>query len=228
MDNEGYSLDKLLKESMMLAMDGADPDDVGPLSENALHGENGGDGSGGDKEEKSVSRLKLEICEWMELLVKTIVVCVLIFTFIVRVIAVDGYSMEPTLQDKDKVIVSNLFYTPRQFDIIVLHSDYYKEQPLVKRIIATEGQTVKIDFEAGNVWVDGVLLDEPYISEDTHRQLDFPGELTVPEGHVFVMGDNRNKSNDSRDSNVGFVDVREIFGRVYFVVYPFSDFGFVD
>lgn len=218
MDKEDNNIDELLEGSMKLGGDGAYP---------PVEPENGNNDEG-DEEEKPESRLKLEVCEWMELLVKTIVFCVIMFTFVVRVIAVDGYSMEPTLMNTDKVIVSNLFYTPEQFDIIVLHSEKYQEQPLVKRIIATEGQTIKIDFDTGSVWVDDVLLNEPYIADLTRNRIDFSGEATVPEGHVFVMGDNRNRSNDSRDAGVGFIDEREIFGRVYFVVFPFSNFGFVE
>ena len=150
------------------------------------------------------------------------------FVFFFRTIDVMGHSMEPTLQNGDKLIVSNLFYTPQYGDIVVLRKESFGEQAIVKRVIATEGQTVDIDFDEGIVYVDGVALDEPYIAEVTRRPLDFSGEVTVPEGCVFVLGDNRNRSNDSRDADIGMVDTRYIIGRALIRVFPLSEFGPVD
>ena len=170
---------------------------------------------------------RMEIYDWLQCIVYALVVCVLVFVFFFRTIDVVGHSMEPTLQEGDKLIVSNLFYTPKYGDIVVLRKESFGTQAIVKRVIATEGQTVDIDFEQGIVYVDGVALDEPYIAEKTTRPLDFNGEVTVPEGCVFVMGDNRNRSNDSRDDKIGMVDVRYIIGRELIRVYPLSSFGLV-
>lgn len=133
--------------------------------------------------------------------------------------------MNPTLENADKMLVSDLFYKPKQGDIVIFRKDEYKPQALVKRVIATEGQTVEIDFNKGRVYVDGVLLDEPYIAEPTINQIDFTGVQVVPEGCVFVMGDNRNESADSRDSRIGMVDERLIIGKVLFTVFPLDHIG---
>ena len=107
--------------------------------------------------------------------------------------------------------------------IVVLEKKSFGDEPIVKRIIATEGQTVDIDFEKGIVYVDGEPLAEDYVNDLTYYEADFDGEVTVPEGCVFVMGDNRNASSDSRDSRIGMIDTRSILGKVYFVVLPGTD-----
>lgn len=135
--------------------------------------------------------------------------------------------MVPTLNDRDKVLMSGLFYTPKPGDIVVLTKKSFSEIPLVKRVIATEGMSVDINFDTGEVWVDGVLQDEPYINELTHKHFDVNFPLIVPEGYVFVMGDNRNHSTDSRDSQVGFIDERIVLGKVYLRIWPLSNFGMV-
>lgn len=181
-----------------------------------------------EKVENKKQTTKMEIYDWIQCVVYALVVCVVVFVFFFRTIDVIGHSMEPTFQEHDKLIVSNLFYEPAYGDIVVLRKDSYSESPIIKRVIATEGQTIDIDFENGIVYVDGEELYEPYIAEPTTRSLDFDGEMTVPEGCVFVMGDNRNASNDSRDDKIGMVDTRYIIGREIFRLYPFSKFGFVD
>ena len=178
-----------------------------------------------EPEEKSSFRL--ELYDWMQCLVSALVVCILIFAFIGRVISVDGNSMNPTLLNSDKIIISNLFYKPKQGDIVVLTKKAFSSEPIVKRVIATEGQTVDINFETGEVSVDGRVLDEPYINETTHRQLDMTFPVTVDDGCIFVMGDNRNRSTDSRDSTIGCVDTRCVLGRVYNSILPISRCGLV-
>ena len=129
-----------------------------------------------------------------------------------------------TLQHNDRVIITNLFYKPGNGDIVVFQSPSETfEYPLVKRVIATEEQTVDINFETGDVFVNGVLSHEPYINTMTTSPLDFSGPVTVPKGYVFVMGDNRNSSTDSRDNVVGFVDTRYILGKVLFILIPGAD-----
>ena len=118
----------------------------------------------------------------------------------------------------------------RQIDIVVTcqpNDSASIEDTLVKRIIATEGQVVDIDFNEGVVYVDGVALDEPYTNTPTNEREGFTGPVTVPEGYVFVMGDNRNGSTDSRDSRIGLIDERQILGKVVLRVFPIQDFGFV-
>ena len=155
--------------------------------------------------------------------VQTCALPIFIFLFFGRIVAVDGSSMYATLHNNDKLIVSNLFYEPEQGDVIVFQTDAFGEQLLVKRVIATGGQTVDIDFETGVVYVDGAALQEDYVFEPTYTQEDFSGEITVPEGCLFVMGDNRNASTDSRSARVGLVDERSVIGKVYLVAFPGGD-----
>lgn len=163
---------------------------------------------------------KMELYDWIQCIVGALVAGILIFMFGIRVVNVKGHSMVPTLHDADMILTSNLFYTPRQGDVVVLQTDSYGPDPLVKRVIATEGQTVDIDFEAGVVYVDGEALDEPYTAEPTNTREDFDGPVTVPEGCVFLMGDNRNHSTDSRRATIGMVDTRCVIGKVLLVVLP--------
>ena len=171
--------------------------------------------------------VRMELYDWLQCIVTAIICGIFIFIFIGRTIGVDGHSMMSTLNNRDRVIMSNLFYTPKSGDIVVFHcpNETFGGTPLVKRIIATEGQTLDINFDTGQVFVDGVLLDEPYINDVTRSRYSFQGPLTIKEGHVFVMGDNRNSSSDSRDSRVGQVDTRYILGKVLFIAIPGADNG---
>ena len=162
---------------------------------------------------------KIDFFDFIQCAITAVVIGVMIFVFAFRVIGVEGNSMYSTLHNGDRVIVSGLFYTPKQGDIVIVKSNLY-DTPLVKRIIATEFQTVDIDFVNGIVYVDGEALDESYTYEPTYVSEGFEGPVTVPEGCVFVMGDNRNNSNDSRNYEIGFIDEREIFGKVYFLMFP--------
>lgn len=166
-----------------------------------------------------------DLYEWVQALVCSVLVVVVIFTFVIRLIGVDGHSMEPTLQDGDRLLVLNsLFYDDYQYgDVVVLRKDSFLEEPIVKRVIATEGQVVDIDFVTGSVYVDGVLLDEEYINELTFTAEGTEFPLVVPEGSIFVMGDNRNHSNDSRDARLGTVDTRYVIGRAVLLAFPGED-----
>lgn len=177
---------------------------------------------------KTETTTRGEIYDWMQSLVFALIICIIVFVFIFRIVDVSGDSMNPTLLNGDKLIVSDVFYKPKQGDIVIFRKDEYKAEALVKRVIATEGQTIEIDFDRGRVYVDGELLDEPYIAEPTHNQLDFQGPQTVPEGCVFVMGDNRNASSDSRRAQIGMVDERLIVGKVLLRVFPFDSIGVPD
>lgn len=166
-----------------------------------------------------------ELYEWTQALVGSVLAVVLVFTFLIRLIGVDGHSMVPTLQDGDRLLVlSSLLDNDYEYgDIVVLREESFLEEPIVKRVIATEGQTVDIDFEAGIVYVDGQVLDEPYINEPTYMEEGTEFPLTVPEGCIFVMGDNRNHSSDSRDSRLGTVDTRCVLGKAVFLAFPGAD-----
>ena len=166
-----------------------------------------------------------DLYEWVQALVCSVLAVVLLFTFVVRLIGVDGHSMVPTLQDGDRLLVLNsLWDDDYQYgDIVVLRKDTFMEEPIVKRVIATEGQTVDIDFAAGNVYVDGELLEEDYINEPTYVEEGTEFPLTVPEGSIVVMGDNRNHSSDSRSSDLGTVDTRYVIGRAVFLLFPGAD-----
>lgn len=167
--------------------------------------------------------------DWIQCLTSALIVCVVIFLFFIRVIDVRGTSMNPTLNNQDKMLVSDLFYKPKAGDIVVFIKDQYDpDKALVKRVIATEGQEINIDFDKGIVYVDGQAIEEDYISELTTTKLDFIGPQTVPDGCVFVMGDNRNMSTDSRKSEIGMVDNRLIIGKVYCVIFPLTSFGMVE
>lgn len=167
--------------------------------------------------------------DWIQCLASALIVCVVIFIFFVRVIDVKGTSMYPTLNNQDKMLVSDLFYKPKVGDVVVFTKDEYDpDKALVKRVIATEGQEINIDFDLGIVYVDGQAIEEDYINELTTTKLDFIGPQTVPEGCVFVMGDNRNMSTDSRKTEIGMVDNRLIIGKVYCVIFPLTSFGEVN
>jgi len=169
-------------------------------------------------------RVRMELYDWLQCLVTAIICGVLIFIFIGRTIGVDGWSMRQTLKNNDRVVISNLFYSPDNGDIIVFQSpsDIF-EYPLVKRVIATAGQTVYINFENGDIYIDDVLINEPYIFTETTSRYDFVGPVTVPNGYVFVLGDNRNSSTDSRDNSIGLVDTRYVLGKVLFILIPGVD-----
>lgn len=160
-------------------------------------------------------------------LVTVLAALILIFTFVVRVVIVSGPSMENTLQNGDALLVWSLGYSPEQGDIVVLTQPAYQRDSIVKRVIAVGGQTVDIDYASSTVYVDGVPLEEDYIKE--FMRVPSYGEgnnhITVPEGCLFVMGDNRNESADSRYPVIGIIDERCVIGRAMLVLFPFSDFG---
>ncbi len=150
-------------------------------------------------------------------------VFVLMFTFVARIIVVSGPSMENTLIEGDLILVWSLGYTPRQGDIVVLTQESYQEDSIVKRVIATEGQRVDINYDSGIVLVDGKALEEDYTKEAMHVPSYGEGinHVTVPEGCIFVMGDNRNQSADSRFPSIGIVDTRCVIGHGIAVIFPF-------
>ncbi len=173
-------------------------------------------------EKPDESQARLELYDWLQCIVSAVLCGILIFIFIGNFVGVDGSSMLNTLHDKDIVVMSNLFYTPQYGDIVIIDTDEF-DKPLVKRVIATEGQTIDIDFETGDVMIDGKVIIEDYIRELTTTGEGFTGPETVPDGCVFVMGDNRNASMDSRDERIGMIDTRNILGKVLFLIIPGKD-----
>lgn len=175
-----------------------------------------------------------ELFEWLQMIMGCVLVAVLLFNCFARVSRVDGSSMDTTLQDGELMLVWSLGYEPKAGDIVVLNkttADFLGNRAIVKRVIATGGQTVDIDYTAGIVYVDGQPLDEPYIMESMYRP-DPNRHPTmqethwdVPEGSIFVMGDNRNNSTDSRDIRLGTVDQDYVLGKVVLALWPLSKIG---
>ena len=161
-------------------------------------------------------------------MVTYLTVIVLLLLLVFRVVVVSGTSMNGTLLDGDYLLLmSNVFYRePQRGDIVVIRKDSFDDgAPIVKRVIATEGQVVDIDFAAGIVYVDGTALDEPYTYTPTNTNGGMSFPLTVAEGCVFVLGDNRNGSRDSRYMEIGLVDEREILGKAFLLFIPGSNKG---
>lgn len=183
------------------------------------------------------------IYDWIEVLAVSATIVVIMLMFFLRIANVDGDSMRETLHDGDVLILSGLFYEPSCGDIVVVEKNgsIVFDSPIVKRVIAVGGQTLKIDFDRWKVFVDGKEISEPYVRRDTiglmdmddfavyyNKVMDDDGTLTVPEGYYFVMGDNRNHSTDSRSGFVGFVRENEVLGKVLFRLFPISDIGTFD
>ena len=168
-----------------------------------------------------------DLYEWVQSLVGSVLVVVAIFTFVIRMMGVDGHSMLNTLQHGDRLLVVNsmLYHDYQHGDIVILRKNgVFDDDPIVKRVIAVEGQTVDIDFAEGIVYVDGEALEEDYIREPTYTAEGTEFPLTVPEGSIFVMGDNRNGSSDSRDYRLGTVDTRYVIGKAAFLIFPGPDY----
>lgn len=161
--------------------------------------------------------------EWAQALVCSVLAAVLVFAFGVRVMGVSGGSMRETLQNGDLLLVVNRPFCgdfERGDVVIAAKAAFENGEPIVKRVIATEGQTVDVDFDRGTVSVDGQVLEEPYIREATYLSEGTEFPFTVPEGCVFLMGDNRNGSRDSRDPELGAVDERCLIGQAVFLLLP--------
>lgn len=187
------------------------------------------------EENAKESKAVYEVLDWLEIIVAAVAVVVILFTLVFKVITISGDSMLNTLHNNEKILISNLFYEPERGDIVVISRNVdnsvettSQESCIIKRIIATEGQVVDINFRTGVVSVDGVDLTEDYTYTKTNVMGDVQFPVIVPEGHVFVLGDNRNNSSDSRFSslgNNGMVDERNIIGRAVIRVLPFDRFG---
>ena len=176
---------------------------------------------------------KRELFEWVEAIVIAVVISFLLKNFVLTLVKVQGASMEPTLQSSDRLYVNRFMYTPEKGDIVIFQPASDPKKPYVKRVIATEGDTVYIDFENGDVFVNDELIDEPYILEPTRRcdsyitnlieqgKYSKENPIVVEKDKIFVMGDNRNNSKDSRE--IGQVPLDELIGHACFRFWPFNN-----
>lgn len=166
------------------------------------------------KEKKPLGARAVEFAyEVVSVFSTAVVIIALAFTFFLRFVCVIGGSMEPTLQSSDWVFVSQENYEPAYGDVVVISQPNSYGKNIIKRVIALPGQTIDINFSTGQVFVDGQELYEEYINNPTTNHYDVEFPITVPEGHVFVMGDNRQESIDSRSSTIGFIQIGYILGR---------------
>ena len=189
-----------------------------------------------NEEQQTPRRPGAELYEWLQMFLGCVVAAVVLFNCVARLTRVDGGSMDTTLQHGEIMLIWSLGYTPKQGDIVVLNKtsvllpDWTEPRAIVKRVIATGGQTVDVDYSTGAVYVDGRPPAEPYLHEEMRR----PGPPSmqethweVPEGSIFVMGDNRNYSTDSRDSLLGAIDTDYILGKAVLALWPLDRFGAV-
>ena len=182
------------------------------------------------RQERDPQPLRQSVLEWAEVVVGSVVVVTLLLTFLCRIITVDGSSMNPTYENGDRVLVTNLAGPVEQGDVVIVVNAL--EEPIIKRVVATQGQVVDFDPALGEVTVDGEpLYGETFgIANGITYVPDLPGEVlefpqTVPEGCVFVLGDNRSVSEDSRYQRVGMIDRRNILGKAVLRLFPLNRIG---
>ncbi len=177
------------------------------------------------KDSTSASKFSSIAFELLEMLVQPVFFLAIISSFFLRAVNVDGNSMLNTLHDGDRLTVLKCGYTPVDGDIVIIAPYNSLSDPIIKRVIATEGQSLKIDFSTGTVIVNGKKINEPYIKEKRFcfGNADLPE--VIPQGYCFVMGDNRNDSLDSRFQEVGLVPNDKVIGKAFFRFYPFNRLG---
>lgn len=164
-----------------------------------------------------------------ESIVQGIFLAVLLVCFVVRTVNISGDSMLPTLENNDKIIVWELNYKPKSGDIVIIKRGKYLDTPLIKRIIATENQIIDINYFTDKVMIDNEELHENYIREKNlwlQGDIDLP--CKIPKDHVWVMGDNRNNSTDSRFTEVGLIPIKNIIGKAVYRISPFDNIGKID
>lgn len=178
--------------------------------------------------ETEASGKQKSVFDWISSIMASFVVIFLIFAFAFRVVQVSGSSMLQTLHNGDWLLVSNAGSDIQFGDIVVATPPTYEGGPVIKRVIGTSGDEIYINFEKGHVYVNGQLLDEPYINTPTNVSYDVTFPVRVPEGCVFLMGDNRNGSLDSRSTRIGIVDEKYVLGRVILRVFPFKEIDYIN
>lgn len=162
-----------------------------------------------------------EVIDWISVIGIALLITFVIRTFVFTMVVVEGPSMENTLQTGDRLAVVRLGYEPAKGDIIVFYPNGNKERPYIKRVIATEGQTV--DIRDAKVYVDGELITEPYLGSPTTESGNQAYPVTIPQGHLFAMGDNRQHSLDCRSTSVGLVDYKDVVGKAWIRLFPFDN-----
>ena len=181
---------------------------------------------------------KKELWEWTKTIIYAVVISLVLKSYVLTLAKVDGQSMEPTLHHADRLYVNKLFYTPKKGDVVVVESNDPSAPFYIKRVIATEGDTVFINFATGSVYINDEIIDEPYIADNTHlvgsyiydlildNEFSRENPLVIGEDEVFVMGDNRNNSKDSRE--IGPVKTEDIVGHAVFRFWPLDNMGNTD
>ena len=164
--------------------------------------------------------------EWAESCIYAVIFMLLIFSFVMRTVTVAGISMVPTLQEGDRLLLWEAgYWDPQYGDVVVIDRTLSEQPPIIKRVIGRAGDTIDIDFHTGTVERNGEVLDEPYVAELTTTQKDVQFPVTVQDGCLFVMGDNRNHSADSRSGEIGMVDVRYVLGKAVYRFFPVGNMG---
>ena len=186
-------------------------------------------------ENKNTNSIGKEVRDWIITIAIAVVIALLVRNFVFTLVKVQGDSMQPTLQNEDRLYVNRFMYSPEKGDVIIFKPASDPERPYVKRVIATEGDTVFIDFNNGDVYVNDKLIEEDYISEPTKRSGEYirslvergqyskENPIVIEENKIFVMGDNRNNSRDSRE--IGQVPEDEILGHALFRFWPLNKMG---
>lgn len=181
-------------------------------------------------------KIKNIFIDIFDIVVKSLIIILIMTTFVFKVCTVVGGSMENTLHDKEQLVISNFLYQPKENDVIVFHQTGSLNEPVVKRVIATSGKWVKIDYDncilyvsEDNVFDEGDIVDESSYIHLTDDRYNIKGSYSVyvPDGYLFVMGDNRNHSTDSRFESIGLVDERTVLGKVILRFAPLDKIGFI-
>lgn len=195
----------------------------GTSQQNMLSGDNNlTDQSDNNLINKNISKLSKFCFEWLEMFAQATIFVIVMFVFVFKIVNVSGTSMLKTLNDGDRLIINKWYYKPENGDIVVARKGQNLNMPIIKRVIATEGQTLKIDYESGTVVVNGEVLDEFYVNGPMVEMGDIEIPVVIPKNYIFVMGDNRNNSWDSRFAVVGLIKNEDVVGKVMFRIYPFD------